>query len=248
MNETASIAPPATDSSMADAVERAVQQRHSCRGFRPDPVPRTLIERILRISQSTPSWCNSQAWQLVVTEGQATPDFRTALFAEASRRMADPGADQGAPDFPTPERYDGIYAERRRACGLALYQSLGIAREDRAGAARAMLNNFDLFGAPHVMIVTTPRDLGPYGAVDCGGFVSTFMTVAQAHGVATIAQGALATYSQFVRAHFGIGDDRLLLCGISFGYEDSAAPANGFRTGRASLDEVVSWRTGAEAG
>jgi nitroreductase len=29
---------------------------------------------------------------------------------------------------------------------------------------------------------------------------------------------------------------------ISFGYEDEAHPANGFRTGRAPLEEVVEWR------
>jgi len=44
-----------------------------------------------------------------------------------------------------------------------------------------------------------------------------------------------------VRNHFGIGDDRLFVCGISFGYEDKTHKANGFRTNRASLDDVVNW-------
>jgi hypothetical protein len=32
-----------------------------------------------------------------------------------------------------------------------------------------------------------------------------------------------------------------VLCGLSFGWRDENHPANGFRTSRASLDEVVRW-------
>ena len=38
-----------------------------------------------------------------------------------------------------------------------------------------------------------------------------------------------------------IADDRLVVCGISFGYEDAAHPANSFRTRRAPLSEAVAW-------
>jgi nitroreductase len=55
------------------------------------------------------------------------------------------------------------------------------------------------------------------------------------------AEAALASHSKFVREHFGLGAERLVVCGISFGYEDRASPANSFRTNRASLDEVVTW-------
>lgn len=44
-----------------------------------------------------------------------------------------------------------------------------------------------------------------------------------------------------LRKFFGIGEDRRIVCGISFGYEDSRHPANQFRTRRAKLDEVASW-------
>ena len=37
-------------------------------------------------------------------------------------------------------------------------------------------------------------------------------------------------------------EDRQILCGISFGYSDTAHPANSFRTTRAAVDEVMDWR------
>ena len=104
-----------------------------------------------------------------------------------------------------------------------------------------MFENFRLFGAPHVAIVTTEEALGVYGAVDCGAYVANFMLAARSLGVAAIAQAALAAYSPFIREFFALPDERQVVCGISFGFEDAKHPANGFRTRRAHLSEVVTW-------
>ena len=40
---------------------------------------------------------------------------------------------------------------------------------------------------------------------------------------------------------FGIGEDRLILCTITFGYKDPDHPANAFRTDRAPLSEILSF-------
>ena len=45
-----------------------------------------------------------------------------------------------------------------------------------------------------------------------------------------------------IRQHFGLGDNRMILCGISFGYEDPDHPANRFRTERAALPEILDLR------
>ncbi len=39
----------------------------------------------------------------------------------------------------------------------------------------------------------------------------------------------------------GIPKERLVVCGISFGYEDTAHAANSYRTSRAPLEDVVRW-------
>jgi nitroreductase len=224
----------------AETLARLIAARHSCRGYLPTPVPRGTIETMLRLAQSTASWCNSQPWQAIVTEGAATERFRDALYAHAtSNRWEDQKTRPEQPDFPFPERYVGIYKERQRETGWALYRSVGVVHGDREGSGRQMLENFRLFGAPHVMIITTEQDLGIYGAIDCGGYVANVMLVAQSLGIATIAQAALAGVSDFVRAHFAIPPERKIVCGISFGYADPDHPANGFRTTRAPMDQVV---------
>jgi len=228
----------------AETLARLVSTRHSCRGYLPDAVPHATIEAMLRIAQGTASWCNSQPWQAIVTEGEATERFRDALYAHATgNRWEDQKTRPEQPDFAFPARYVGIYKERQRETGWALYRSVGVAHGDREASGKQMLENFRLFGAPHVMIITTEEDLGVYGAIDCGAYVANIMLAAQSLGIATIAQAALAGVSDFIRAHFRIPPERKIVCGISFGYADPGHPANGFRTTRAELDQVVKFET-----
>lgn len=215
--------------------ERVVRERYSCRHYQKTPVPRETIDRILELAQQTPSWCNCQPWQVLIVNGQSLERFRLALHSHAA---------DGAPvhpDFPFPVRYEGLYRERRKICGVQLYQALGIGREDKAAAAQQSLENFRFFGAPHVALITTEQELGVYGAVDCGLYVANFMLAAQNFGVASIAQAALASYPDFIRAYFGLPSHRQFVCGISFGYAESAHPINRYRTARAAGHEAAVW-------
>ncbi len=227
------------------ALRQLLHSRHSCRAFLTTPVPQTTLDAILTLAQRTASWCNTQPWQVVVTRGDATQRFREALQAEMARADAEEGeaatteAARDTPDFAYPSRYAGIYLERRRESGFQLYEAVGIARGDRVAGAAQAAQNFGFFGAPHVAIVSTSDDLGVYGAIDCGAWVSNFMLAARAHGVASIAQAALARRPGFLRAHFGLARDRKIVCGISFGYANADQPVNGYRTSRASLSEAV---------
>jgi len=211
-----------------------LDNRFSCRAFQPDPVPRPVIERVLDLARQTPSWCNTQPWHVLVTEGAATERFRSGLSAHAAGHAMNP-------HFAFPSRYAGVYQDRRRECGLALYDSVGIARGDRVSSARQAAKNFELFGAPHAAIITTEADFGVYGVLDCGLYVQTFLLAAESLGLGAIPQAALAAYSPFIADFFGLPENRRIVCGISFGSPDLQHPANGFRTSRAAVDETVTW-------
>jgi nitroreductase len=225
----------AAPTAQSQVLDQILGSRSSCRGYLNKQVPRETIEDILRLSQRTPSWCNSQPWQLTITSGAATDKFREQLVAFVSRQG------DASPDFQFPRDYTGAYLERRRESGFQLYNALGIPRGDKQAYNKQAMENFRFFGAPHVAIITTEEDLGIYGAVDCGAYVSTFVLAAEANGVATIPQAALARYSPFIRQYFGIPDNRRVVCGISFGYADRSHPANNFRTSRADISSVVNW-------
>jgi len=217
------------------ALDRVLRDRFSCRAFLARPVARETIMRILAMAQRTASWNNVQPWNVIITEGEATERFRRALL----RRARD--GREPIRDFPFPREYREPYLSRRRDCGFALYDAVGVRRGDKAAYARQTLENFRLFGAPHVALISTDEALGVYGAVDCGAYVMSFMLAARSLGVATIAQAALASISDLVRAHFKLPEEQLFICGISFGYADMAHPANLYRTTRVNTEKVAAF-------
>jgi nitroreductase len=230
--------PPAGRHSTEERIgvfEELLGERYSCRAFRPDPVPRATIERILRAAQRTASWCNSQPWQVVIASGEAKERFRKEIYATVSSGAPENG------DFAFPREYRGVYLERRRESGFQLYNTLGIARGDKAAYAKQALENYNFFGAPHVAIIHTDEALGVYGAIDCGAYVGNFMLAAQALGLGTIAQAALARQSGLIRRHFKLGEDRRVVCGISFGFPDDDHRINSYRTSRAGISEAATF-------
>lgn len=218
-------------SSDYDALSRVLDARYSCRAFRPDPMPQDVVQDIVRAAGRVPSWCNAQPWKATITRGAETDRFRALMQSTVARSKPDP-------DLPWPERYSGVYKDRRRECGFQLYEAVGVGRDDHAARMAQSLSNYAFFDAPHVAIISTEAELGQNGAMDCGGFVTAFMLAATALGVNTIAQASVAAYPDVIRAHFGLPDTRLILCAISFGYADTDHPANSFRTSRAELSEI----------
>ena len=216
----------------AQVLERLLADRWSCRGFTDEQVPRDVIERLLTIAQRTPSWCNVQPWQLVITSGEETVRLKEALLESF---------DWSGSDFDFPAGYHGVYRERHRQCGWPLYDAVGVVKGDREASALQTLHDFELFGVPHAAIITTDAELGVYGAIDCGLYVESFLLAAQALGLGACAQAALAAGSPFLHEYFDLPETRKVVCGIAFGYADPDHPTATYRTSRASLDEVVTF-------
>jgi len=208
-----------------------MRSRFTCRAFLPDLVPSQTIREIVHMAGQAASWCNIQPWEVVIASGSKIEDFRTRMLAETER--------EPTPDVAFPPGYEGVFRDRRRETGYALYTALDIARDDHQRRRAQTDENFRLFGAPHVAIVTTEAAIGPYGLVDCGGFIAGFLLAARAHGVDTAPQAALARHAALIHELFEIGPERQVVCGISFGYADRHHPANGFRTRRAPLEEIA---------
>ena len=215
-----------------DVLERLLAERWSCRGYTDKPVDPATIQRILAVAGRTPSWCNTQPWNVVVTSPAETAAMRDAMAAD--ERLGS--------DIAFPEGYSGVHAERRRESGWQLYEAVGVQKGDREASAAQMMRNFEFFGAPHVAIVTTSAALGPYGAVDCGLFIDTFLLAAQAAGLGACAQAAVAMRSGFLHDYLGLDDDRQVVCGIAFGHPDPEHPTNSYRTTRIPVEDFATLR------
>ena len=210
---------------MIDELERTWRERRSIRAFKPDPLPRATIDRMFEAAQRAPSWCNVQPWRVAVTEPPLTAQLSAALVAAAKSQL--PHAEVPFPlDYPSP------YKEHRVACGVALYQAMGIARDDKTRRYDAWLRNYALFDAPHLAVVACDRRLGPYAYVDVGVWLGYVLTAAAALGVDTCPMASVAAYPEVLRTRLPIAETDVILFGITFGIADEEAAANRCRTTR----------------
>lgn len=214
-------------------VSALFHRRHSCRAFHADPVAPGDIDRMVRLASRAASWCNTQPWHLAIA-GPATTDRLRRELAACARHGP------GEREIATEPRYHGVHLERRRVSGWQLYEHAGIARGDKAASREQALRNFDLFGAPQVAVVSCDRALGPYGMIDCGGFIGAFLLAAESLGLASIALASVAAYPGVLRRHLPVPADNAIVCAIAFGYERDD-PVNAFRTDRAAPDELCAW-------
>jgi nitroreductase len=208
----------------ASQFEALMARRHSCRAFRPEPVPSAMIERALVMASRTASWCNAQPWHVHIVSGEPLERLQAALLKRARTGAA------ATPELDWPREYTAPTAIGG-ANAAGVFTRLSV----------SALENFRFFGAPHLAVVTSPAFLGTHGVMDCGAWVSSFLLAATSLGLGAIAQAAVASWPVILRAQLPISDDQRVVCGISFGYEDATHPANDFRTHRAPIEAFVTW-------
>jgi nitroreductase len=201
-------------------VVAAVAGRHSMRRFLPTPVPRATVEAILAAAARAPSGTNSQPWHVAVVAGEAQARLSAAVLAAAAA-----GEQQEEYEY-FPEPCPEPYLARRRAVGYRLYSLYGIERSDYPARRRAMLRNFEFFGAPVGLFFSMERQL-KYGSwLDIGMFMQNVMIVARGYGLETCPQQAWCEFGPTVHLALNIPAERILVSGMALGFLDAQAPEN----------------------
>ena len=212
----------------------ALVERKSTRAFLDKPVDKALINKILESASHAPSGTNTQPWQVAVLSGDSKKKLEQKLEAEfrsgAKSRM----------DYQYyPVQWEVPYKDRRKACGLQMYSTLEIKREDKQKQLDQWAKNYRSFDAPVMLLFFIDSIMQTGSYIDYGMFLQSIMLSAVEHGLATCPQAALAEYPDIVRQQLGYDDHHILLCGISLGYEDKGAIINSYRTPREAVDKFT---------
>ncbi|MBQ0796021.1 nitroreductase [Zhongshania sp.] len=215
-------------------VSDAVKARRSIRGFKPDPVPPELLEKIFDQARFAPSNCNTQPCHTVVVSGQARKDLQAAIFAEMSA-----GKGPSSAFTPGDQNLTGVYKDRQYQCAMDYYGTMGIERHEKDKRFALMMKNWEFFDAPHVAFISMPTSMGPVNAVDVGIYLQTLMLILVEHGLASCPQGALAFYPDEVFKIANIPEGNGIICGLSFGYENIGTQINQVIMDRAPLSDLV---------
>ena len=137
----------------------AISRRTSVRAFKPDPVPRAVIERLLAAAVRAPNHKLTEPWRFAVLTGGSASRFAELKRAHRAARFADPA---------TPEAARAIEKTFREAAGTPAFVIVTcvesedpVRREEDYAAAMMATEN--------LLIAATAEGLGSY--VRTGGIM-----------------------------------------------------------------------------
>ena len=215
-------------------LQEAVLGRRSIRQYLPKAVSEEMIEDLIAKSLWSPSWGNTQSWEIVVGTGESLAEFKK------KNRNALMEGKPSTPDIPMPQVWCDPYKLRYRELGKSVLESLSIAREDRQARTNHFAWMFTLFDAPAVVIFTVDKTLLlEYAMLDIGIILQTFCLLAYDKGLGTCILAASVMYPEIAREAFSIPNNKLLVMGVALGWPDTEAPVNTFERNRGRLEEFV---------
>ncbi len=219
-----------------NTVAEAVLGRISARAFLARPVERAVVEALLGLAARAPSGGNLQPWRVDVLSGEPL----AALRAEARSALGSARAGMELKVYPSP--LPEPYRSLRHSSGEALYEAIGIPREDRPARLAQFARNFEAFGAPVLLLFSIDRIFDRPQWAHLGMFMQTLMLLAHERGLATCPQEAWAAVHDVVARHIELPEARILYCGMALGYADPDAPINGLRTEREPVEGFATFR------
>lgn len=209
--------------------------RRSIRGYKPDPVPRKLIEEVLQLAMRAPTSMNTQPWHFYVITGEPLNRIRAG---NTERNLA------GIPhsrEFRIGQPFAGKHRERQIGVAKQLFSAMGIARDDKDARQDWVMRGFRQFDAPVCVIITYDRELDgsddtPF---DCGGVANALVNAAWSRGLGTVINSQGIMQSPVVREHANIPTDQVIMKSIALGWPDFSFPANAVVSERKPIEEAA---------
>ena len=210
-------------------VSDAVLARRSIRAFTSEPINNKVIKDLLALAARSPSGGNLQPWKIYVINNQSMKKF--IEFQDNWDQPETPGYAIYPSGLTEP------YRTSRYQLGEAMYELLGIPREDKDARLQQVLRNFEFFGAPAAIFCFVDKQMGPPQWSDLGMFLQTFMLLAQEAGIDTCAQEAWAMKNDSVSEFVGSDKNDILFCGLALGYKDEDAVINQLSSERRPIEQ-----------
>jgi len=212
-----------------------IETRHSIRAFKSNPIPRDVMEKILQAASNSPSYTNTQPWEVVVVTGKKKDELSRKLLELAKAKAPT------NPDMPIPKSWPSAMEVRSREHGARRLNTLGMARDDQEGREKLRLMNFEFYGAPCAILLFMDGSLGEWSIFDMGLFAQNLILAAHSLGVESCLQASVTNYALEIKKFLGMaGSKKLVIC-ISLGYPDEKAKLNTYRSLRQKPGEFTKW-------
>lgn len=211
----------------------AILARRSIRAFRPEPVSREVLSKVLELGTRAVSANNSQPWQFAVVTGE----MLERLKEHNLKALA-----EGSPPDRQEATYPEPYLRRGKEIGKQLFAAMGIGREDRERRNWWTERGYRFFDAPALILVYMDECLEETAAwFDLGCVTQNICQAALVYGLGTCVEEQAVTFQKGLQSLLGLPDSAKLAYGIAIGYPDWDFPANQVVSLREPVDDITRW-------
>ena len=208
-------------------VTEALTKRRSIRAFLPNPIEKEKLTAVLEAASHTPSWGNSQPWEVFIAAGD-TLDRIKGGYREKYENKVTPTQEIPHPAKWTEaikKRYKRLRPDMARDCGDAAEQFVPL--------------NQTLFNAPAVIFLCMDEILSQWSQYDIGAYSQSLMLAAMDQGLSTVPAITLVRFPDVLRSEMKIPDNLKIAIGIAIGYADTSHRINDYVSGRGPISEAV---------
>jgi nitroreductase len=208
--------------------EHVLRGRRSIRAFRDDPVHPDVVRGILDAARWSPSWANTQPWNVVVVHGEKLRELTATLSEEVNAGLP------SVTDIPFPTAWPPELKQRMRVRRAPT--------EGEAGPGAALPSVWHAWGAPTLLLFAIDERLAPeYACFDTGLLVQSVCLAAYDRGIGTCIEAMMVRYPDVLHAMLPNTADLRFVVGVALGYVDESSPVNDFPRERIEVDEFVRW-------
>lgn len=215
----------------------SIRNRKSIRGYKADPVPKTLIRHVLETAIRAPSAVNCQPWEFFVITGEPLRKIRQGSV-EKSRAGESPHSEHELITWTK----DSIYGARQVELAKHIFQVMGIGREDKQKRVQWMERGLRYFDAPAAILICVDKKLSEAGPLlDIGAVMQNICLAALHYGLGTCIEDQGVMYPEVVRQHASIPESKRLIIAIAIGFPDRDDVANTITSNRELVENLTTW-------
>jgi len=213
-------------------IEKAIDDRRSIRAFKPDPISREIIEKILHLVIKAPSAINLQPWEFIVVMDEEKDRLSRKLIKSYKEKQISCSPGNVKPLADT-------FSKR----GLASVELMTPSLAKMGQEFNRFINegSCNFYGAPAAVVLCLDNAFSKARLVDVGIAVGYFVLIAQSLGLGTCTIGLINAYEEEIKEVLNIPENKDVVIGIALGYPDLESPANEFKTPRDTIDSFVKW-------
>ena len=204
-----------------------MEKRYSARDFTSKEVTEEDLNEIVEIAELSPSWANSQPWNVYIATGKSLSDIREKWIEQNASEI------EGNSDLPSGHRED--FGERALNNMNQLFGSVIETLGDPKEFAKTQPI---LFNSTAIVYLTMPKGAPMWSVYDLGAFSMSLMLAACEKDIDSIPAYELIKYPEVLRENLPIPEDEDIIAGIALGYA-SDAKVNEFRSSRMDVEDIL---------